>query len=159
MIRALLLLLLLTHLPIDTPTVVGTIAPGETDVFPETARTLVVRLETKQPLWALVLQVHITGAISAAPNDDGACSGMGRDERGEPQETVCTWLNVPAGTVVTRTITLSPIHIVTNPIRAACMTQMQVGIPFTLDANGETIAYRQTVWTAYHPGYCRYLTI
>lgn len=152
-------MLALTIVPIDTPQVTGTFASGAERIYPNTPRQLVFTLQTHQPLWALVVQVHIRGAQSAVPNEDGACTGMGRGDRGGTQETVCTWLDIPAGTVVTRTITFKPAHIVTNPISRACSTPMTIGFPVSLAANGETLIYRTTVWTEYQPGYCVYMPL
>ncbi len=159
MIRLFLMLIVLSSLPIDTPNVTGTFTPGTERIYPNTPRQITFTLHTHQPLWALVVQIHIRGAVSADPNDDGACTGMGRDERGGTQETVCTWIDVPADTVITRTVTFNPAHIVTNPISRACGTPMTIGFPVSLAANGETLIYRTTVWAEYQPGYCVYMPL
>lgn len=145
--------------PVESADVAGTITAGPQILTPYAHRTFSIALTTKRALHSLVLQVHIRGAIDAAPNDDGACQGIGQDERGETQEGYCTWLDVPEGTTITRTLTFAPIRVITDPISAACATPLIVGYPFSLSADGQEIIYRQTLWTTYQPGYCVYIPL
>lgn len=135
---------------VDHPSVSGRIEAPATTIYPNTSRVVQVVLTPRQRLWALVVQVHIKNVVAIDPNDDGACAYSITDE------AVCTWLGIDAGQTVTRTITMNPIHIVTTPISQACTTDLFIGTPVSLSANGEEIVYRQVLWSPYRAGYCTY---